>query len=369
MNKGFKKSKLNKKGILKVFLIGLLVSLLAMLGFRLYGNYQLSKVPAMSFEEALDYTTKGNEEAVITVGIIEDGKLDYTVYGKDGKVLPKEAHIYEIGSITKTFTAILIAKAIREHKIELHASIADYLDLPEGKTYPSIEELLTHTSGYKSHYIESPMVVNTLTGRNPFYGISDEMLQKKVARISLKSNDYNFSYSNFGFAVLGQVLEEVYDKDYQSLLNDFTKNDLGLSHTKISKQDGDLGNYWDWKAQDAYLSAGAITSDIVDMLSYAQMQLDEQGYISDSHQSLKENNATSEQYQKMGIRLDEIGMAWAIDKEKNTIWHNGGTGNYNAYLGFNPETKTAVVVLSNLAPESRISATILGIKKMNELDE
>ena len=68
-----------------------------------------------------------------------------------------------------------------------------------------------------------------------------------------------------------------------------------------------------------------------------------------------------------GIRLDEIGMAWIIDRENGVVWHNGGTGDYNSYLGFSPETGTAVVILSNLSPSYRIPATVLGVKLLSEL--
>ena len=65
--------------------------------------------------------------------------------------------------------------------------------------------------------------------------------------------------------------------------------------------------------------------------------------------------------------MNEIGMAWLIDNKNGIVWHNGGTGNYNSYLGFNFETKTGVVVLSNLAPNYRIPATLLGVKLLLEL--
>ena len=71
----------------------------------------------------------------------------------------------------------------------------------------------------------------------------------------------------------------------------------------------------------------------------------------------------------MGIHMDEIGMGWIIDRENGIIWHNGGTGHYNSYLGFNPETETAVLILSNLSPNDRIPATVLGIKLLKELKQ
>ena len=73
-------------------------------------------------------------------------------------------------------------------------------------------------------------------------------------------------------------------------------------------------------------------------------------------------------YKIMGSHMDEIEMFWIIDSKNNIIWHNGGTGNYNSYLGFNHETGTAVVVLSILAPNYRVPATVLGVKLLLEFD-
>ena len=65
--------------------------------------------------------------------------------------------------------------------------------------------------------------------------------------------------------------------------------------------------------------------------------------------------------------MDSIGAAWIWDDVHGIVWHNGGTGHYNSYLGFDPERKIAVVILSNLAPNDRIPATVLGIKLLLEL--
>jgi len=129
-----------------------------MTGFNLYGKYQMSKIPALSFEEALQFATKNNDKAIITVGVIKDGEASFTVYGNNGMELPQEPHTYEIGSITKTFTASFIYRAIQEGKIYLDDTIDHYLDLPKKKHYPTIKQLLTHTSGYKAYYFETPMI-------------------------------------------------------------------------------------------------------------------------------------------------------------------------------------------------------------------
>ena len=344
----------------------------------IYGRYQMSKIPELSFQEILEYTTKDNADAVITVGIVKDGQISYKVYGENGKELPAELHTYEIGSLTKTFTAALINKAIQEEKINIDCTIDNYLSLPEGNAYPTIKELLTHTSGYKGYYLESPMVSNFFNGRNDFYGVTKEMVSDKAGNLNMDKASYDFVYSNYGYAVLGLVLEAVYETEYTSLLDDFAQNELGDivfvelpevgDAVTFNEPFGSVEKYWDWKEDDAYLSAGAVTSNIEDMLLYAQRQLEDNSYFSECHNSLKTINASTEMYKTMGIHMDEIGMSWIIDSENNIIWHNGGTGNYNSYLGFNPKTGTAVVVLSNLAPNYRVPATVLGVNLLLELD-
>ncbi len=338
---------------------------MAFIALLVYSRYQMSRIPGLSFREALEYTTNGNRDAVITVGIIKDGRASYTVYGENGRELPKEPHTYEIGSLTKTFTAAMVSKAAREGKIDINAAIDEYLPLPPGNSYPTVAELLTHTSGYKSHYIESPMVSNFFTGKNSFLGVTKAMVLEKAGELSVPNEDYPFSYSNFGYAVLGLILEEAYGDDYAALAGRFAK-ELNLSHTQLSAQDGDLGKYWDWNAGDAYLPAGGLTSNVEDMLAYAQLQIDGAGYFSDCHKELRKISAAPETYRAMGINMDAIGMAWIIDRENGVVWHNGGTGNYNSYLGF--RGNAAVVVLSNLAPSCRIPATVLGVKLLDELE-
>ena len=355
-----------KQKMIVVSAIVLCVALVIM-GAMAFGKHQMSKIPELTFRDVLEYTTRGNADAVISVGIIQDGQTSWQVYGENGRVLPPELHTYEIGSLTKTFTAALINKAILEKKISIDDTIDNHLSLPAGKAYPTIRELLTHTSGYKGFYFESPMISNFLAGRNDFCGITREMILKRTGRSNKAGG--RFAYSNYGYAVLGLVLEAVCETEYTSLLNDFVQNELGLTSTRISDGSGDLGKYWDWKENDAYLSAGAITSTITDMLSYAKMQLEDHPSFSECHSSLKAISASSESNRLMGIHMDEIGMSWIIDSQNNIIWHNGGTGNYNSYLGFHPETGTAVVVLSNLAPQYRIPATIMGVKLLRELVE
>lgn len=115
------------------------------------------------------------------------------------------------------------------------------------------------------------------------------------------------------------------------------------------------------------LYGALITSNIVDMLSYLELQMKEQGYFKRCHESLIKINTSSKSYEAMGIHMDEIAMAWIINREHHIIWHNGGTDDYNCYMGFNVETQTGVIIISNLSPSYRIPATVLGVKLLTEL--
>lgn len=332
-------------------------------------SYRMNQVFTMSFEEMLAVTTRNNDQAIITVGILKNGEMTYTVYGKNASVLPDEQHVYEIGSITKTFTASLLSKAISEGKADLDAQISTYINLPETGYYPTLKKLVTHTSGYKETYFDWQIVINFLTGqKNIYYGINKDKLVNELANAGIKEPDYDFQYSNFGFATLGSVVESIYDTDYTRLMNDFIANELQLNHTQISDAKGDLSGYWNWKPGDAYIAAGAITSTITDMMQYIHMQMaDEKPYLSQTHEMFAQVETNTAQYEKWNIRIDAVGIGWMIDKKNNIVWHNGGTTNFNSYAAFDKDKQIGVVILSNCSPSYRIPATVMGVKLMRDL--
>jgi CubicO group peptidase (beta-lactamase class C family) len=323
-------------------------------------------IAKMSGMDMIKYSTKGIKKAVITVGIVQNGQMTYMVYGENGKEISHTEHIYEIGSITKTFTTSLLSKAVSENKASFDDSISRFFNIPAKNYYPSLKRLITHTSGYRNFYYEDYGTVNLL-GKNPVYGTTDKMLLDRIETATLENRDYPFVYSNFGMAVVGLALESIYNEDYTPLMNSYIKNELGLNSTKISEGIGDLANYWQWDAGNPYIATGAITSTITDMMRYAQMQMDEIPlYLILSHDVLAQVNATPSGYDEL-TRTDAVGAGWMIDSVNNIVWHGGGTGNYNSYLGFDKTRHIAVVVLSNMSDSLDITAAMIGSKLLREL--
>ncbi len=163
------------------------------------------------------------------------------------------------------------------------------------------------------------------------------------------------------------MLEEVYGADYTSLLNAYLADEFAMEDTCVSNGDSDFAGDWQWAKGDAYIPAGAVVSDITDMLLYAQAQLGGDPALSLCHQPLTQVNASDKWARMAGLCVDEVGMSWIIDTEHKFIWHNGGTGMHSSYLGFCPEKNTAVVVLSNLSQDEDITTTTIGFKKLLEV--
>lgn len=368
--------KIKRKRKKKVFIVILCVLAILFIiagvwyAVQVYSSHKfLRQIETMSFEELLQEALEDKADARVTVGVIKDGQMTYEVYGSDGKAMEQTEYLYEIGSITKTMTATLTARAVQEDKLSLADTIDKYLELPEGKVYPTIEALLTHTSGLDEEYYEWSMLSYlNHPEENPFRGLTGETLLEEYQRTKLKQGkEYKFEYSNYGFALLGLVLEDVYDTDYTSLLNEYLQDDLAMKDTHVSNGDADFDGNWIWENGDAYIPAGAVVSDITDMLLYADAQLSGDPTLTMCHQPLKQINDGDKWSRLGGFVIDEIGMSWIIDTENGVIWHNGATGMHTSYLGFCPEENAAVVVLSNLSQNEDIQTTTLGFKKMMEI--
>lgn len=361
---------MKKRGRKKVLLLGgaaLIVLVAAVVALVLF--QRVNALSALSFEEMLAYTTAGRADAVISVAVVRGEDVEINVYGADGVLLAADGqeYEYEIGSVTKTFTGALLCKAVAEGKLTLADAAGGYLGMPEAGYTPTLARLVTHTSGYKGFYFDRQMARNFFNGEdNDFYGVGGASLRRSLAKIALEDRNYPFRYSNFGIAVVGAVLEAVYATEYETLMNTFIREDLGLSRTGI----GELAGGWHWRDGDAYLPAGAIVSTIGDMAHYLQLQMTEAlPYLALGQEQIAVVDGNTMWYEKMGIRIDGAGVCWLLDGENRFLWHNGGTGNFNSYIAFDREKQVGVVILSNLPPGYRIPATVMGAKLIVSLQQ
>ena len=309
----------------------------------------------MKYMDMIAYATQGAKDIRITVGMIRDGEKSITCYGPNGKIINKNDYLYEIGSLTKVFTVALLCKALSEGRIELSAPISEYMSLPKGKEYPTVFQLATHTSGCGMVYHKT-VVLNTVLRKNPYTDYSKEDITNTLQKMHFHGR-IKWDYSNFGMALLGTVLGNVYDNTYADCMEAFIREDLGLKNTRFGDGNGDLKPYWSWKRDDVYLAAGGLVSTMDDMLSFTELHMDQKlDYISQAIKPYVPINRRA----KMGLRFDASGLGWILDRKNGIVWHNGGTDHFNSYMGYDRKNKLGVIILANCKPGYKIPMTIIG---------
>jgi len=294
----------------------------------------------------------------IVVGVIEPGGRRIVTYGSraKGDARPLDGDtIFEIGSITKVFTSLLLADAVRRGEVALSDPVAKYLPpevkMPERGRAITLQDLATHTSGLP----RMPDNFQPKDPANPYADYSTDQMYQFLSRYQLtRDPGATVEYSNFGAGLLGHVLARRAGMDYETLVRTRVTGPLGMRHTAIALSPEMQARLapghspalepvpnWDLPT---FAGAGALRSSTNDMLTFLAAAL---GYGSSP---LDSAFATM-----LSIRpppsstAPDTALGWQIFKGKETevIWHNGGTGGYRTWVGYEPRSRTGVVVLTN----------------------
>jgi CubicO group peptidase (beta-lactamase class C family) len=312
----------------------------------------------------------------LSIGILKDGKTSFYNYGEtkkgNGKI-PSSKNLYEIGSVTKTFTGILLAKAVIEKKISLNDPVNKYLpkDIPVikfGNDTLKIIHLSNHTSGLPP-LPDNLDLNNNLSNPYKNYDATKLFAFLKTAKLTQKPGA-KFEYCNLSVGLLGTILETVNKMPFEKMVTSFICAKAGMNATKqlLTKKDSVLfmqgydGNIsaqgeWDFKTLAA---AGCLRSNAEDMLKYAAINLNSKDIAFQKAIELSHQPTFEEANQK-------IGLNWFIQnwEGKSVLFHGGETGGYKSFLAINPKTKNAVVILSNTA----VSNDEIGVAILKYLDK
>lgn len=293
----------------------------------------------------------------LVIGTIKDGQTwaqGYGVTSPETNTIPDQHTVYEIGSISKVFTGILLADATESGLVALDDPAATHL--PEAVSFPQYEDtpihlqdLSTHTSGLPRMPPDfAPSVLS-----NPYADYDVTKLYVSLGKIRLeRAPKAQYEYSNLAVGLLGHILVLKHKKDnYQALLVERILTPLDMQDTRVQFTDamkarlappydsgGRARSNWDL---DALAGAGAIRSTVADLLKFAQANL--QPEKTKLAKALQAAQITREK----GSGKPEIGLGWHKTDAGKTLWHNGGTGGYRAFMALDPEKQIAVVVLAN----------------------
>ena len=287
----------------------------------------------------------------LVFGFAVEDESEVISFGKlDDNRAPDGETVYEIGSITKAFTATLLAEALLSNRLMLSTPIGDLvpdLDIPErnGKKI-TLEQIATHHSGLP--FMPSNMDKESA---NPHAAYNAKKLKEFLASYELPRDPGElFEYSNLAYGLLGYALAESAQTTYGALLDQRIFRPLGmtLSGTELTDKmrshlatgHDEMGNPAPNMNLDAMAGAGGICSTANDLVLFLKANMD-----------IEANRLTSEMklVQNPLAKINEktrIGLAWVIT-DRGIIFHNGRTDGYTSFLGFTSDRRKGVVVLSN----------------------
>lgn len=301
--------------------------------------------------------TRAGMHASIVIAVI-DGK-DSAVYGFGSVHAGKNAKpgadtVYQIGSVTKTMTALLLADAVVEGKVKLDEPVAALLP---AYTVPAFDGKQISLLDLATHYSALPRLPDNFAPKdpaNPYADYTEAKQRQFLAAYRLPhAPGTAFDYSNIGYAVLGTALAAQAGTSYEALLQKRIAAPLGMRSTSNTPSHGMLarlapGHLLSGEATPAWelnvvAPAGGVYSSARDMVAYLQAYmlrpLRPYALAIQPQRALAADSAT------------KIGLAWLLQQQQghHYAWHSGQTGGYASYAAFTTDGKRGVVVLTNTA--------------------
>jgi len=315
----------------------------------------------------------------LSIGLISDRGTQVLGFGRvsESDSRPPAADtIFEIGSVSKVFTGLILAQMTWDETDSLQVSdpvqklLGDSTTVPKGAEREiTLLHLATHTSGLP----RSPDNFDPKDPANPFADYSVAQLGRFLARYKLfREPGTSFEYSNLGIGLLGHALTVKSRLSYEDLLQSRICKPLGMADTCVTLDkphqsrraqghdaQGAAVPDWSW---DVLAGAGAIRSTVADLLKFLAANLAPEktpfGSAITISQAIQFKSLDDEDAVGLAWRIRQavafnddpsVGFAHRIRNDGRIIWHAGETGGYSAFIGFCPEKRVGVVVLANSA--------------------
>lgn len=297
--------------------------------------------------------------SAVTLAVARDGAHDVYCHGHRSRGGPPNTPdtAFEIGSVTKTFTALLLAELAAQDRLGLHDPIDAHLPPAHRPTSPqgtriTLLHLATHTSGL-------PRLPPGLLGRalptyftNPYARYGTEHFHQALRRTRTRHRPGSrLTYSNYGMGLLGHTLARTTGTDYPSLLAARVCGPLGLTSTNC----GTAGQATGYRGNrplppftmPALPAAGALRSTGPDLLRYLQAHLAPRA----TPLSTALHTVQRPRLRAPGSQ-DSRCLAWNLREVggRTFLFHSGATRGFTTFVGFCPESRTALAALANTGP-------------------
>jgi CubicO group peptidase (beta-lactamase class C family) len=344
-------------------------ALLAVLGAAIFSAATLAQAPASSgvasnadIQKIIAERVDTYRQSVgIVVGVIEPSGRRIVTYGRASSNASRPLDgdtLFEIGSMTKVFTSLLLAEAVQRGEVALTDPISKYLPanvkVPERGRAITLQDLSMHVSGLP----RMPGNMKPEDAENPFADYSVDQLYQFLSTYQLTRDvGAQYEYSNLGAGLLGHILVLRAGMDFESLVKSRITGPLGMTSTTITLSaplqarlapghDRMLQPTKNWDIP-SLAGAGALRSSATDMLAFLAAEMD----YTPSTLAPAMKAMLQQRRQAAGPPGTEVALAWHVftANGRTIASHNGGTGGYRTYMGFDPDARTGVVVLMNAA--------------------
>ena len=325
-------------------------------------------LPARIAKVAQQYADAGVYPAMVLV-MVDDGHVQVAGFGQlaDGRA-PDGDTVFEIGSVTKTFTALLLAHEVEAKAVSLDTPVATLLPdfkIPSRHGKPITLGLLAEQF---SGLPRLPGNLQPADLGNPYADYGRDRLEAFLAGYNLpRDPGAAYEYSNLGFGLLGEALAQRARLSYGELLQREVLAPLGMrsSGAELTSalrarlapghdEEGRAARHWRW---DVLAGAGTLLSTGDDMSRYLQANM---GLLKTPLAAAM--RLAHEPRRDIGGG-DRIGLAWMTHHtaQGDVIWHNGETGGYSSFIGFTGDGRRGVVILTSAtgAPQDLGFAALL----------
>lgn len=358
-------------------LLGLVITGIAYLKYRMVNTPDKKNLEA-AIDAEVKKSMKGGLFPGIVVGVYKDDRTfikGYGVINKESSQRPDAETAFQIGSVSKILTALLLQRLCDEGIVSMDATLGELLGksmaLSPSVRSVTLRQLVTHTSGF-------PRVPRSLSDKikeaegddknlmlDPYSYLGPRYIFDYLKTAEGKRKAGRFVYSNYGMGLLAHVLEVVTGDDYESMVREKVLLPLGMHHTAITlspelratlaqgyNAKGLPTRAWTFAALGG---AGAYSSTTEDLTTFIQA-------------SLAESGLASQLLLKMNKRQfkGDTGTGWIqpsyIDRfvgNHSVVWHNGMVGGYASYLAIDKKAGTGIVVLTNQASATEMLGMML----------
>jgi len=296
----------------------------------------------------------------VAAGVIRDGERSCHGWSATGPA-PGEDTLFEVGSITKAFTGVLLADMHLRGEVSVDDPLSRHLHGPQPAwrhREPTLLELATHRSGLPN--TPGPMqrrelaFVLGLGGGDPWAHLSHADYRRLVTRESpRRAPGAGVRYSSMAVGLLGDALAARAGTPYEQLLDQRILAPLGMTSTAVNVPAACTARLLDGHSrrgrprppiQDFMPAAGSLRSTARDMLRFLG------ACLQPPPDQLGAALRLAQQPQARVGRRMEVGLCWLVltpSPEQRVVWHNGGTWGFRAFAAFAPDRGTAAVVMSN----------------------